>query len=499
MKRLMQLYDVLSLEDKKLVEKTLLSLINNRDYKQYLNILTIINNRYNYNGNHNMINYSNNERYTMDIETYLNERYLKIYANAKDGIFFEPITIELLNNEYLYNKYVRPLTNLSKEECFCKIEQQCNYNLTRFIKLVDNSCANYDNPYYNELMLSYFRKIVGLNGKLSMPNISRITHFFVCREAHDNNLYIRYELIKITDRLKELLRSKDKNLALQRLKRYGKVMGTQFVSFDGYSEIAIHISKHRALDSNSLTLSALLSTIYHECRHAKQSLKEDNYRVREDVIVNLEKKFYDDNHNSFDVEIDAEIYAIDKTRDILELSFPNIKTNIARDNAVKLFLLTSKYKRKLEFENKVDELLFKHSTYIKGKPQLEKEYNLNGLPKDIFEILEQRKYATNEEIITYNEIITRCLNRMSQQEYEAKLRYIASNNFLWFQYISSALDYKLDEIANVYKQIEIEVSIGNLSQKEEQDYLKKIETYSNRIMYYNQQIMKLAEERVAKR
>lgn len=493
MKSLMDMYDVISKEDKLLLDRLFISLINERNYDRYKKIFTFINNKYN---NTHMLSIDRTNEVIMqfDIDKYLT-LYFNKYQYCKNKIYSDPITLELLNNPLLYSRYVKPIINMNESSCFNQIKR---YGIN------NNHYPNYNNNYYIKMMMFKFNMIIIKNRKLSIKEIENIVRFFVKKEANDINSHIDFKLIKMTVYFKKLLDKKERGFALQRIMEYDTTNAYHNKFADNFHCILINISNYRSsYFNNEWTFFKILRTIYHECRHAFQSNGQvpilANINEREQVILKNDYKYYRENHHFFEIEIDAEIYGIEKRESIFEYYFPSLK--MAFDcTEEKIEFLTNKYQKRFEFETKIDSILMNNPSYICGKYELQQEYFSDGYPKGIMDILKERSNATDiNSVIVYNEMIIRSLNRMNNFELTEKILFINETCPFYLQYIEEAVRYKINEMSKVYSIINAFYQKQKINVVKLQEYHNKMSDYWLRIQYYYQQLTAINQMGLAKK
>ena len=85
-----------------------------------------------------------------NIKNYIDLKYKNNFGN----IYYDPIILEILDKDELYNCYVKPIIKISKDEYFCKIISlikhypKLNENNKKLIEnLINNTKKNYNSFY----------------------------------------------------------------------------------------------------------------------------------------------------------------------------------------------------------------------------------------------------------------------------------------------------------------------------------------------------------------
>lgn len=498
MKKLMDLYDICQKEDKIKIDKLFITLVNCNDYDLYLEVLKEINKKYN-----NRVVFNENIDIEEDLKLYLDSKYK--YINF-ENIYYDNITTELLNNERLYDYYVKPITKLDKEKYFLKviklIQEYPNLDLNKkylIENLIDNINVNYNSFYYNELMLRYL-EMKNNNYNLSIDFLYKVVKYFIGKETYEKKISIGFKFVKISDIANDLLKLQKKKFPKQeielltngrknlltKLKNYKYTLGNQrYRSEFSDSIVEINISNFIGILRNKRNdLNILLDVIFHEARHAFQSCGKDllleNEYERSSVILNLDYNYYLNNHDFIVSEIDADLYSLEKRKEIFESYFGNINFN--NYHKEKSEILIDHYDKKLEIEKKVDVLLIENNEEISKYKTLFLEYEQTGYPKDIFIILNDKKNNNN---IIYNEIVIRALNRLEKKSYIKLIDHLKENNESYFLMIDEILKNKVKKI---------NLDLLFLEENYKGKYEEKVMPYVSQIYYYYLELLKIKKQ-----
>lgn len=485
MRSLMDFYNNCSNEDKIIIDRFFLYSINNFNVEEYISLLERLNNQYGIYNGHYLLTNIDRENYIYDLRNYLSLNYFMKYRLSKENIYKDPITLELLNNDNLFKAYLKPLLGDFKDVIFNKL---CiNYKQTSD-SIDKNICKNYNNPYYIKFMIYTFINKVDIR-----KNIDKIIDFFTEYESVINNLNIKHIIVKKIDIIKYLFKIKgiDKQY-LKSLKSFINYKMSIINRLNIYSNYGRHYKLYQfsssIIEINISKISSenrkvnnffyeVLKTIFHEIRHAYQCSNQDkllNYNYeRCNVVSKYDYNFYLDNYPSFEIENDAFKYENERLYKLNMISYTEYINSIIK-------YISLKYSNKLNFDRKVDELVLKNSNTLKHNKLLNLEYNENGLPKTIDEVL--NNYSNTS---VFDEIVIRCLNRMSYDEF--------------ISYIKQSKYKSLIEIILLKKIKENEKDMLFLENNNRKDLLKPIYGYNDVIVSYYLEIIKLKEQnRVAK-
>lgn len=523
----MDLYSVYSLEDRKKIDKFFLETINNYNLGNYNRLLCEMNNTYN-DKQRWIINVKDN-KFEEDIDSYFKLKYVKKYKNNIDEIFYEPITLEMLNNLKYYNKYIKQIVNLSVIDCFGKILETYK-NKDKFNKLIDNALKNYKNEYYKGLMILYFNKIIKYNIRISDKQLNQIIEFFINEEANAKNLKIEFKITKLSSLIKKLLSFEtmfneelkqleiklkqennmsnlffynifnfilDKKIVLRKINEYKKISAghirRDFLS-DSLIEINISNFKKNFFYQNKF-FSKLLEAIYHELRHAYQSSGQDIYlkfnHDRDDLILKYNYEKYLENHRFIPTEIDANLYGFRSKNIVLDENF-NINIDKTNNEKIEMLILLNRYQKKLELDKLTDEIVFENPKVVKEKAALKYEYLNSGYPKPLIMILIKREKTKNQlEKEIYDEIIIRWLNRFDKEKINEMLDNIFCNFKEYVYIIEEVLKNEIDKIKYI---------LARINDDNQEFYQSKIKEYIDFINYYYLQILNIKEQnRLAKK
>lgn len=434
--------------------------------------------------------------------------YLELKCNNNYEFFYcDPIVFETLYDDNLYDNDIKPIIKIDKEEYFCKIISliknfpKLDENKQKLIdNLITNVSINYQNFYYNELILRYFEMRI-INYK-TLDDFDKFIKYFIEKESFDNKLNIEFVITKVTDILKELFNSEKlifskkelesfierKKKSLTKLRKYRLAFG-----FQTYKEkledsvIELNISNFYKLSRDkNLAFQVLIDVIFHECRHAFQisgkDLKLQNEYERTSLFLELDYDYYLKNHDCFFSEIDADIYSLEKRKELFNMYFYSVNYNEEKYKKQKAKILMQYYSNKNMIDRKIDLLLIENPSQVEKYKTLSLEYENTGYPKDIFQILNEKLENNN---IIYDEIIIRCLNRLDNSSYIKLIENLIKNKIEYLNIIDESL-------INKVKKINEEIIF--LEENFKNKYENSVIPYTSKIYYYYLELLKIKKQ-----
>lgn len=445
MKKVMDFYNICLDKERKSIDDVMIKLINNDDLMLYAALILSLNVEY---ANLLIINdlmKEINKVYKEDLDTYLS---IKLKC-AEELFYFDPITIELVNNTNLYYKHLFPLSKVSKEQYFTSAKKIFDKNINLFRTLIINAYRNYKNPYLEEVFMYYFNLLLNIQNypKLSNEDINLFANFLIERNCKHYGINTNFENLTLAKKITRSYRLTSKIfLALKSVLEYKKTLG---ICSDDLICI-YHTNMSKPYYHNKIYFYNFLEVLFHEIKHRLEIVTplEKNMRAREMLLTKLD--YYHQNHDYFGVEANAEIYALRNREYITKKYFSDIyKENSNIDTKI-LKYETYKYKKVNYIEQLIDETIRNNPSVLND--ELKKEYEIDGTPKNVFQILYSSLYIKNEdELSVYYEMIIRALNRLNENN--VKDVYDVSINALEYFVIRNAVSYKIKEIQSLIDKI----------------------------------------------
>lgn len=219
-----------------------------------------------------------------------------------------------------------------------------------------------------------------------------------------------------------------------------------------------HYISNTIIYDDYIALFKILKTSFHELQHANQNKLVDDDKPDEmslNSYINLKEKFvvyykkiiYLLHHDSFFIEIDANLTSANKVKEIIEKNSDSLLRKM--EPKVSKYINSQMNKKNMYddsfLSDIVDSIVKSNPSLVEHNDLLKMEYNENGKRKNVSEILELRDRKLQPSCELFNHLLFNSLKGTSLDSFRVLLNNINSEDL---NLIKSSIDFKMNAISS---------------------------------------------------